>query len=146
VDDPPARRQADELVRIVTSAVRECWEAYALQFGEGERPARQAVDAVLSRSAYPILAAIDDMPPAQQPELVRHVVRAMLTAFLQVTQEALGREHRRMLDTLESEAMRFAERANRAIEEAARARVRDVKTLRDQIDRLQCELERRGRS
>ncbi|HVQ74289.1 MAG TPA: hypothetical protein VMT79_02005 [Candidatus Binatia bacterium] len=142
MDDNPARRQADELVRIVTSAVRECWEAYALQFGDGDKPTRAGIDAVLARSAYPILAAVDDMPADLRPVLVPHVVRAMLTAFLQVTQEALGREHRRMLDTLETEALRFADRANRAIDEAGRARARDVARLQDQVDRLRREIER----
>ena len=144
MEETPARRQADELIRIVTSAVRECWEAYALQFGEGDTPRPGAVDAILARSAYPILAAIDDMPAAVQPALVRHVVRTMLTAFLQVIQTALGREHRRMLDTLEAEALRFAERANRAIDEATRARAREVAHLQDQIARLRRELGRRS--
>jgi hypothetical protein len=144
MEETPARRQADELVRIVTSAVRECWEAYAFQFGDGEKPRPEAVDAILARSAYPILAAIDEMPAELQPVLVRHVVRAMLTAFLQVTQAALGREHRRMLDTLEAEALRFADRANRAIDEATRAQAREVARLQDQIERLQRELGRRS--
>ena len=143
MEDTPARRQADELVRTVTSAVRECWETYALQFGEGDPPRREVIDAILTRSAYPILAAIDDMPAEIQPALVRHVVRAMLTAFLQVIRTAVGREHRRMLDTLEAEALRFAERANRAIDEATRVRGREVARLQDQIDRLQRELRRR---
>jgi hypothetical protein len=143
VEDTPARRHADELVRIVTSAVRECWEAYALQFRDADRPRPEAVGAILARSAYPILAAIDDMPPALEPVLVRHVVRAMLAAFLQVTQAALGREHQRMLDTLEAEALRFADRASRAIDEATRARERDVARLQDQVDRLRRELGRR---
>jgi hypothetical protein len=146
VEETPARRQADALVRIVTSAVRECWEAYALQFGEGETPRPEAVDAILARSAYPILAAIDDMPAELQVALVRHVVRAMLTAFLQVIQTAVAREHRRMLDTLEAEALRFADRANRAIDEATRARAREVARLQDQIDRLRRELGRRTSS
>ena len=143
MEETPARRQADQLVRTVTSAVRECWEAYALQFGEADAPRPEAIDAILARSAYPILAAIDEMPAEVQPALVRHVVRAMLTAFLQVIQTALAREHRRMLDTLEAEALRFAERANRAIDEATRARAREVTRLQDQIDRLRRELGRR---
>lgn len=145
MDEVPARRQADELVRIVTAAVRECWEAYTLQLGDGDRPRPEAVDAILARSAYPILAAIEDMPAELRPVLLPHVVRAMLASFLQVIQGAIAREHRRMLDTLETEALRFADRAGRAIEEAGRARARDVGRLQAEVDRLRHELGRRGR-
>lgn len=124
------------------SAVRECWETYAFQHNEGERPAPEAVEAILSRSAYPILAKLDDVPAEVLPVLQRGVVRAMLTAFLQVTQEQVAREHRRMLDTLEREALKFADRAGKAIDDARRASARDVARLQDELDRLRREVDR----
>jgi hypothetical protein len=140
MDDSTARRRADELVRIVTSVVRECWEAYALQFRDDERPRPEAVDAILARSVYPILAKLEEVPPEIMPMLLPHVVRTMLTAFLQVIQTEVGREHRRMLDTLEAEALKFAERAGRAIDDARQARDRDVARLQAEVDRLRREL------
>jgi HAMP domain-containing protein len=139
----PARREAEEFVRIVQASVREAWQAYALQFQEGARPTREAMEAILARSAYPILAKLEALPLEALPTLVSHVVRGMLTAFLQVTREELAREHQRMLDTLEREALKFADRASRAIEDANQARAAEVARLAAEVERLRQKLEPR---
>jgi hypothetical protein len=114
--------------------------AYALQFDEDAGPAREAVDAILAWLTYPIATKLDEVPLEVLPLLARHVVRAMLTAFLQVTKEQLGRGHRRMPDTLEREALKFADRPSRAIEEARQASAQDTVRLEAEVESLRLEL------
>jgi hypothetical protein len=119
--DTPEERDTEEMHRIVAAAVRECWETYAMQFGEGTSPTPEALDAILARATVPIVAQLEKVPPEDAPELAARLVTMMLGTFLDVTAHQLAREHRRMLTVLEREATRFAARAAKEIEAAQRA-------------------------
>src|SRR5512134_2764407 len=95
--DTPSRRDAEEIHRIVTASVRECWQTYAMQFGEGTPPTPEALDAILARATVPIVAQLEKVPPEGAPELAAALVTMMLGAFLDVTAHELAREHKRML-------------------------------------------------
>jgi hypothetical protein len=118
--DTPSRRPSEEIHRIVTAAVRECWETYATQVGEGTAPTPDALDVIFARATVPIVAQLDKIPPEGVPELAEALVSMMLGAFLDVTAHELARDHTRMLDVREREATKFAARAAKEIEVARR--------------------------
>jgi hypothetical protein len=73
---------ARELHRIITANVRELLETARLEAQVSSMDADQ-VERLIFRAAAPILHSVTPLSDAQRGELLPHIVRVMLAAFLE---------------------------------------------------------------
>ena len=73
---------ARELHRVITASVRELLETARLEAQAGPVDEAQ-IERLIFRAAAPIVHSVASLTEAQRGELLPHIVRLMLTAFLE---------------------------------------------------------------
>ena len=73
---------ARELHRVITASVQELLETARLEALTGAMDAAQ-VERLIFRAAAPIVHSVAPLTEAQRGELLPHIVRVMLAAFLE---------------------------------------------------------------
>lgn len=81
---------------FIQVAIRECHETFARRDGVGTAPDRAALEVALVRCAYSILLRLERCPADLLPLLLPGVLRTVLLAGLQSTQELVQRERWRL--------------------------------------------------
>ena len=71
-----------ELHRVITASVRELLETARLEAQAGPVDEDQ-IERLIFRAAAPIVHSVSELTEAQRGELLPHIVRLMLTAFLE---------------------------------------------------------------
>jgi hypothetical protein len=73
---------ARELHRVITASVRELLETARLEAQAGTVDENQ-IEQLIFRAAAPIVHSVAALTEAQRGELLPHIVRVMLAAFLE---------------------------------------------------------------
>ena len=74
---------ARELHRVMTASVRELLETARLEAQAGPVDEAQLERLIIFRAAAPIVQSVSELTEAQRGELLPHIVRLMLAAFLE---------------------------------------------------------------